>query len=372
MSKIEVQLDAYVVPDDHLVFKCSPGKTYRFYLAVKDAKVVFPDIRGLDKLSGSPDQWVDKDVLEIIASDRWERELQSRERGNKEQGSQGVSTVDRRTLTFLKRLFFEGKKGDLVVVPVDGYAKDVLIGEFLSDAGAVSSVEAKDGEYTGTYFGRAVRWRATIQKLHLSADLITALHTQTAVFALGRSLREEVYRYAYANFIYMGRYVSEFRTAKERFTAEDSAVLATWVNGFDVLRNSLQTKAGIDEETSFFELGLSQLDDAVAAELRINIQSPGEMFVRSATPFALSLMALFALAGCDSKQVVDNGVTVHLKTVGGATTAQQEEIERNVNALTVALGDKRLEDAAKLARRAATDAKMSTGATLKSSGKRSN
>jgi len=239
MSKIVVDLDAYAVPNDHLVFKCSPGKTYRFYKAVREANVVFPDIRGLDSLKGSPSKWTDADLLRVISSDRWQRELVSRERGNREQGTEAVSQIDRRNLTFLKRLFFEGKQGDLVVVPVEGYAKEVLIGELLSAPGELSLVEARDGDYTGRYLGRPVFWRATAQKLLLSPNLIKALHTQTAVFALGKSLREEVYRHAYSNFIYMGQFVSEFHVGKQKWTAEDSAVVSMWLNGFDVLRDAI-------------------------------------------------------------------------------------------------------------------------------------
>lgn len=365
MPKNVVELDAYVVPDDHVVFKCSPGKTYRFYLAVRAAKVVFPDIRGLEQLAGAPDQWTDKEILDVIAADRWARELVSRSRGNQHQGSEGVSKLDRRNLTFLKRIFFEGKRGDLVVVPVDGYAKEVLIGELLTDAGDVRPVDAKDGDYAGTYFGRPVRWRAGVPKLALSEDLIKALHTQTAVFAIGQSLHEEVYRHAYVNFVYKQHFVAEFRTAKAKFTAEDMSVVSTWLNGFDVLRNAMAGNVPIAATDSFYKLGLQALDDSLAAELRVNIQSPGEISVRSATPFALALMVVFALSGCNSKEVIDNGVTVHLKTVGSATKDVQSEVESCVSDMAIALGECRLDEAAGLGIRAEKDAKVATSASLK-------
>lgn len=372
MSKIVVELDAYVIPDDHLIFKVSPGKTYRFYQAVRAARSVFLDIRGLESLGKDPATWSDKDVLTAIADDRWERELESRARGNKPQGSPGVGTTDRRNLTFLKRLFFDAKKGDVVVIPAEGYAKDVLIGELTTEPGEIRSVVAKDGEYTGTYFGRPVKWLEGKPKRFLSDDLIKALHTQTAIFILGQSLHEEVYRLAYGNFIYRGAYVSEFRTAKERFTAEDTAVVSTWLNAFDVLRAEMEDgTVAANQKTSFYQLGLAKLADDRASELRINIQSPGEIFVKSAGPFALGLMAMFALSGCDSKQVINDGVTVQLKKVGSGH-AQANEVESCVNAMAIALGEGRLNDACDLGDRAEKDARMSTGATLKSQTKRRN
>lgn len=364
---ITVNLDAYAIPDDHVIFKCSPGKTYRFYLAVRDARVVFPDIRGLDTLEGSPDQWTDEQVLGVIAADRWQRELESRGRGNEEQGVEGVSKLDRRTLTFLKRIFFEGRKGDLVVVPVEGYAKDVLIGELLTDCGDVRAVEAKDGDYFGVYFGRPVRWRTAVQKLALSEDLIKALHTQAAVFALARSLHEEVYRHAYGNFVFKGNFVAEFKTSKQKFTAEDMSVVSTWLNGFDYLRHqmALQPGAAIPEQMGFFQMGLEPVPDDEAAELQINIQSPGEIFVRSLGPFALALMAMLPLAACSPAEVVNNGVTVHLKKVGGATTDAQGQVEECVNAMAKALGECRLEEANALGTRAENNAGVSAAAALK-------
>lgn len=137
----------------------------------------------------------------------------------------------------MKGLLFEAKRGDIVVVPAEGYDKDVLIGELLDEAGDFRHVTATDNEREFVYFGRRVAWRNKIPKRLLDADLIKAIHTQTAFFQLGRSLQESVYKLAYRNFIYRGSYVSEFHTSKGKFTAEDHAVVSTWINGFDVLRN---------------------------------------------------------------------------------------------------------------------------------------
>lgn len=370
MTRIVVELDAYVIPDDHLVFKLSPGKTYRFYRAVHDAKAVFMDIRGLEHLPDDLSTWDDKEVLKIIADDRWDREIQSRERGNKHHGTQGVGKTDKRNLTFLKRLLFEGKKGDLVVVGAPGYVNDVLVGELLTDPGEVRRIVAKDGEAQHVYLGRPVRWRAAVEKRLLPADLIDAVHRQTAIFVMGRTLREDVYRLAYKNFVYEGRFVSEFRTSKDKFTAEDSAVVSTWFNGFDVLRNAIE-----DDDTaslgdrSFYELGLTRLDDKKAAELTININSPGEFALRSKTAFALALMAMLPLSACDSQQVIDQGVTIEMKTVGSATNDCALIVQDTVNSIVGTMAYDRLKQACELGDRAIRDAKITTGARLKAPAK---
>ncbi|HQS94954.1 MAG TPA: hypothetical protein PK823_00445 [Novosphingobium sp.] len=269
MSKIVVELDAYVLPDDHAIFKISPGKTYRFYQEVRRTNVVFLDIRGLDNLAGDPVNWADDDVLKTIADDRWEREVISRERGNEPKGSEGVTKTDKTRLGFLKALLGEAKKGDLVVVPADGYTKDVLIGELLDEPWHTVSVDAEDGEEgTFTYVGRRVRWRAAQPKRLFSSQLIDALHVQTAMFQLGRSLSEEIYRLAYRNFVHKNNYVSEFYTSKVHFTSEDSAVLSAWLNGFEVLRNRIESNNSGSLPGSFAQMGLAKMPDNAAADLR--------------------------------------------------------------------------------------------------------
>jgi len=364
MSKAVVELDAYVLPDDHRIFKVSPGKTYRFYREVRRANAIFLDVRGLNALSGDPATWSDSAMLKAIADDRWDRELKSRAKGNDAKGSMGISKIDRTRLGFLKALLGEAKKGDLVVVPVEGYSKDVLIGELLDEPWDVRTIEAVDGEEGPfTYIGRRVRWRAEQPKRFFSGEMIKALHTQTALFSLARSLHEEVYRLAYRNFVYRDNYVAEFYTSKARFTSEDSAVLSAWLNGFDFLQSKMRSKEKLPG--SFYEMGLSKVPDADAADLTININSPGAFVLRSTGGFALALMAMFALSGCDSKAVVDNGVTVKLKVVGAATNDVGNVIEGCVNDMAVALGEARLDQSSDLCVRAEQDAKVTTAAALK-------
>jgi len=138
------------------------------------------------------------------------------------------------------------------------------------------------------------------------------------------------------------------------------------VNAFQVLRHSLDTGHGKLEGKTFESLGLSPLPDEIAGDLRININSPGEIFMRTKTPMALTMMALFALASCDAEKVVHDGVTIKLKSVAGAAKAPQQQVEADVNGLTTAMGENRLAPGNDFAKRAAKDAKMSTLAALKS------
>lgn len=367
MVKLVVELDVYVVPDDHKVYKCFPGKTYRFYRAVQASKATFLDIRGLEYLPDDPKTWKDEDVLKIISDDRWQRELDSRARGNKPHGTEGIGQTDRRTLTFLKHLLLDAKKGDLIVVPADGYTKDVLIGELITDAGSVAKFKVKDGVVERIFVGRSVEWKSTTEKRFFSRELIDLLHTPAALFAIPQYLHEEVYRLAYKNFVYCGSYVSTFQTSKEKFTSEDTAVVSTWFNGFEVLKDAIQ-RGALDEISgkSFFELGLQPLPDQVAAELTININSPGSFSIRSGTAFALALMAMMPLAACTPEEIEQEGVIVELRSIGNASATDcSSQAQGAVKSYVDALGNERLKQACELARRAKKDAKLTTKARLK-------
>lgn len=363
MAGLEVELEAYVIPADHTVWKATAGKTHRFYRAVKDANTIFPDIRGLAEL-GPASTWTDAAILSAIAADRWHRELISREKGHQERGSEGVSKEDRGVLTFAKRLWFEAKRGDLIILPADGWREAVMIGEVLSDPGDIVSVDAQDGEYSGRFFGRRIAWIKGVSKTELSEDLRKVVHSRAAVFPAPETVKEEVYRFAYGNFVYKGAFVAEFATSKERFTAEDSAVVGTWLNAMDVLRNALANGDTRPNE-SVAELGLEPLSDELAAELKIDIQSPGEIFVRTVGPFALSLMTLFALGGCSAEEIDKNAVTVNLKQVGAGDPNVSQQVAADVNAIKTALGENRVEKANALIIRAQKDALVSTKASLK-------
>jgi hypothetical protein len=365
-APIVVQLDAYALPDDHAVWKCSPGKTYRFYGVVKDAEVVFPDVRGLGDYLDSGEEWDDAKVLRIIADDRWVRELESRARNNKPKaGSESINPTDRTHLTFLKRLFFEAKKGDFVVVPAEGYDKEILFGEFLTDPSELRVVEAKDGEYIGQYVGRPVLWRKRVVKRELPPELIDELHYRAAVFVLTRSRAEDVYREVLGNFVIRGRYVAEFSTEKQKFTPEDFAVVSMWLNGLDFLRHEMATTANPTLPASFALMGLERVPDDGATELRIDIQSPGEIFARTVGPFALVLMSAMALSGCDAAAVVNNGVTIEMNSIGDNPPDCRLQVEEAVNSMVRTMSYKRLDEANCLSERAKEDTGIKTGARLK-------
>lgn len=374
MSEIEVQLDAYVIPDDHGVWKCFPGQTYRFYEVVRDANAVFLDVRGLEELPANPAEWDDAAALKVIAADRWNRELARQQRGGKGvNGSAGISRQDKKVLTFLKGLLLNAKKDDLIIVPADGYRRDVLIGEILDNPGEPLIYDAKDGDATYRYIGRRVRWRARQEKREFSRDVIDSLHSQSAFHTIKRSLRDEIYELAYENFIVGDLYVATFKTTKQQFTTSDSAVVSVWFNALAAVYAANEDGAPTRiANQSFSELGLLRSNEQETGELAIDIASPGSVLLQTKGVFALTVMAFFPLMQLPAAAIAGKPVAVRMHTVGSATDACALKVSKAVNEIADTLSVTRLQEACNVGTRAKEEATLHTKAHLKSTAEKHN
>lgn len=362
MADIEIELDAYVIPDEHGAWKLFPGKTYRFYKIVRDASAAFLDVRGLAEL-GDPSAWTDTAILRKIANDRWQRELAKVKPGGRPKGSEAVNRTDKRTLTFLKSLLFTVQKGDLIIVPSDGYQNDVLVGEVLSDPGNLTEYTADDDGTEYIYMGRPVRWLGRQEKRELSRELIKLLHTPTAFFSIPRGNREEIYQIAYKSFVYFDNYVAEFSIEKEKFTTSDSAVVSTWLNALASVRDILESGEDIGERT-YLDLGLRETTSPDESELAINVNSPGEFSLRSVGPFAFVVMSFLPLMASSAEEILQSDIKVKVKAVGSTSPDCELPIEAAIAEYAKTLSVQRLNEACKIGLRAQKEATMKTKARV--------
>ena len=366
MASRTVELNAYVLPADHSVFKLFPGKSYRLSKEVESKEAAFLDIRGLDSLGNDPAAWTDDDILRVIAEDRVRRAL-STQRAQKSPPSTTPIASDKRKLGFLKSLLFVAKRGDLVVIPLgEGVTAKVAIGEFSEEPGNVRMIAVRDGDDQFVVPGRLIAWhrRGKLQKRDLSVELIKALHSPSAFHPIANSLREEVYRAAYENFVFGGIFVSTFTTSKEHFTTADLAAVSIWFNALAATRDSLERGEALGK-TGYLELGMSPTGDA-HGDMAININSPGTVALRSLGAFALVMMSLFPLAKASVSVAEAKSANVTVKTVGSATSDCSLQIEQSIASYVGALGADRWKEACVLAKRASTDATLSTHARLSS------
>lgn len=378
MASLEVKLDAYIVPDDHHVYKCFPGKAYRFYELVRDESAVFLDVLGLNQLDQDASRWTRQQIVDTIRSDRQKREADMIARGRKPPrrtgySATGYSRTDRRDTTFAIGLYQTAKQGDLIVVPAEGYQRDVLIGELLDPPGKLVPITAKDSDgQVLTYMARRVRWLGRQPKRLFTDELIGLLHSQTAFFDIGRRFYETMYEIAYENFTFGDVFVASFKTSKQHFTSRDNLIVSVWFEALSAIRDAVESgNTDFLKDSTFFQIAVAA-KASTESELSININSPGEFILRSTREFALVAMTIFAMAVAQPTAADAQNVHVQAKVVGSASTECLGKIDESVKRYIEALGAKGWREACKTAVEARDSATLKTEAHLKTPATTSN
>ncbi len=310
MADYEVELDAYVLPDGHKVYKLFPGETYRLNKEIVGSKAAFLDVRGLDTLNDDPASWTDDELRAVMKDDRIRREFAAR-RAVKRPAAQ-----DNKRIKFLRNLFFVAKRGDLVVVPLGrGINGDVAIGEFSTEPGDIRRVTVMDGTAEFSTWGRPISWRTTTAKRsRFTVEMNSRLHAPAAFHLLEASFLEEVYLAAYGSFNYDNIYVASFPSDKERFTTTDQASIGVWFNGVSVIYQREVNGGSIGDEEGFIDLGLEES----GVELELMHNSPLSVIMRTVGPLAFSALALYPMAVQGLPLSSLQNVSVSAKAVAGA------------------------------------------------------
>lgn len=358
---IQVQLDAVILPSDHRVFKLFPGKDYIHYSTIRDSSVVYLDVVNLDSISPDPIFWKGDALVTHISADRVERAVK---RGKSRPSRLVRSTGDKATATFVQGLILNAKKGDLILVPDRGYGTNVLIGQLLDDPAVVAKV---GGDTPGepAFFGRRVKWIGHRRKGAFSESLVKLLHSQAAFFDVGRSHYEEIYTYAFDDFLYDEQFFATYRTSKSIFTPKDSFLTSVWLELLEVLEESRREK-NIDDNGSIYDLVIaSNISDDDRDDLSISVQSPGWFRVRSLAAAPFAALALFTMAADGVPYDEAVAATTSANIVRDADAAScLGQVDASVHDYIVLLGKERWEQACVLAQRAKLEAQLSTAARV--------
>ena len=359
---VRVDLGAYVLPDDHTVFKFFPGEAYKFYDFIKTSKVAIIDICGLDELLEDPADWDDADVLNVISEDRVARDVAN---GGTRPSRLVNTQSDKMKQTFLYGLLFKAEKGDLILMPQKGYTTEVLVGQFVDDAGSVATLTGRDDGASYKYFGRNVKWVGAIEKRLLGTSLVELLQTPVAFFDVGADNYPQVYRLAFDNFVYDSQFVATFRTKKNIFTPKDNFLTSVWLELLEVLEEARDAGGKLSNEYSIYDLVIgSQIADDDRDDLSINIQSPGWFRIRSNVASPLASLALFAMAVQGVPFSEARAATTSAKVVRDADDGCMGDVDASVRAYIEILGKTRWEQACRLAKQADAEAKLKADARV--------
>lgn len=359
---MEIHLDAYVLPEDHSVYKFFPGKSYKFRDQIIGAEVVFLDVRGIHEITASQKPWTHEAIKQAAFQDRATRYLESRAEEVEEEKSFRVGPNDAKHATMVHGLLYSAKKGDIIIMSAPRYQTDIYFGELLDDPGDLVRVKAVDNGVEREYPGRRVKWRTKKSKFSLSPNLEMLLYTQNAFFLIGdRNLKREIYSTCYKNFIYRGLYASSFRVSKEHFTPSNHAVVATWFNAVASIRDAVQSgDLSQIQDLTYLELGIQQSANDTDGEMTININSPGDVILWSYTAFALASMSLYGLTEANAQMEEAKSATVIVKTIGTANSDCALDISEKITEYIDAMGGQRWKDHCKNGQRAKSEASLST------------
>lgn len=362
MVSVEVELNAIVLPHDHRVFKFFPGRDYKHYEVMRDRGIAFLEVRNLDTLGPDPARWPAEAVLNHIATDRVERAVEAgMDRPLRIVRSQG----DKATQTFLQGLLFTANKGDLILMPNRGYTTDVLIGQFVDDAGVVVTTELPGDKGPSTHHGRRIKWIKGVEKRLFSDEVITLLHSQAAFFDIGRSHYESVYRLSFDNFIYDDQFFATFRTGKPIFTPKDSFLTSVWLELLEVLEEAREGKGKLPAGSIYDLVIDSDIDEGSRDDLSISVQSPGWFRVRSIAAAPIASLGLFAMAAQGVPFDEALAATTSAVVVRHGDADCLGAVDASVRDYVILLGKDRWEQACKLAHQAEAESKIKVDAKIK-------
>lgn len=362
-NSIDVDLATTIVPKGHKIWKLFPGRDYKFSRQIVESGIGFLDVRGLDQIEGNPKNWDRDALLELISTDRWERQNANKS----EKSERRISDGDKRTATFVEGLLTTAKKGDFVLVPGQGFGGVVSIFELTSGPGSISKFESQDGRYFGTYIGRRMKWIGSIPNHRLQLSVLERLQTPMAFFDMGDAGRTAIYEEVLGNYVYNGEFVATYRVGKQDYNSRDNRIASTWMEFVDLVSNKpalLKAIDGATDSTIYELLDAAELPEDQRSDLSININSPGEILMRALQHTPLIGLALFPLAASGVSYSEALEASVHLTTIGGAVDDCTATVQNEVRNILDAMGADRWLKACELAQRAKTGAELSTDSVV--------
>ena len=196
----------------------------------------------------------------------------------------------------LKRLHYQLPVGAIVIVPGPGYFSDVLIGE-VTGRTADLRIEAYPDE---NLQARRVRWIGRQQKAAFSPEMIDSLKTRNPLTVLGRSLRDEVLRVAYDQYVLGDTFTTRFETTNADFSILDDYDIQTFLTFVAGLLAAYEQGYPEDQKIGLSEaISILRANRGSIPELGSNINSPGflRLFSGKNTPLVIAVLLSLALSG---------------------------------------------------------------------------
>lgn len=225
----------------------------------------------------------------------------------------------------IQRLYYELPVGTILVIPSKTYIGDVL---FVEITGSVEKRKAAKAYPDEDMMVRPIRVLAKKQKASLSPELRTALGQPTPVMQVGRSLRDEILKFAFKQYVFKDLKSTKFTTSKADFSTLDDLNIQMFTNYVAGLLAAMEAEAdpatpiGLMEAIKY----LRERRDLVP-ELDQSISSPGfqRIYNDHIAPLVIGALMAVALSGSAIAQTTEIRVKNSAMLKNDACAVQVEE-----------------------------------------------
>ncbi|KAB0571077.1 hypothetical protein [Brucella pituitosa] len=312
---INIDIRTKFIRDDVRVFVIRPGAHYRLFQQFLDSEMVgielpaldLPKFRTLDEIEN-----LNARILRSVAIRRWFIS------GRPDGGFPGpLADFDHLELghassqfaRYVRGMFEDMKKGDIVIVPPRSFKEMAVIGELIDEPNIVESL------LSPTYpdlplNGRRVKWLARIPKSDLPPKTLDQLQKPSVMFLLERTAWPKILRQCYGSYSTDQEFSSRFEITEERFQAADDFLIQAFFNF--ITANTDRVERDFDELLSLTEAAFEDLR-LISPDLYTNVNSPGGISLKSIriTPIVIAVMlALAAHVGAGAVDAAINNQIV--------------------------------------------------------------
>ena len=302
-----IDIATRIIADDEDIFIVQPGEGYHLYDTFRDSKVVmldFPDLKI------SPSRKPDRETLRLalVMSQTirdWRNDGEpdpepSRDLADYEKVPQGRRLG--RYAGAIETLHYDLSPGSIIVVPGPGLDDPVLIGEIVGRTERLSWRSLYRGE---KMLARRVDWIAEKPRAAFKPEIRAKFGTPNPIMQLERSLRDQIIRAAYDQFVFHDEFSSRLRTSKEEFSTLDDYDIQTFLNYAAGILAAIEMEREIGTVGSDGEIGFDEAIELLRTridlvpELTQSINSPGyqRLFSSSLTPVVIGTLLSMALSG---------------------------------------------------------------------------
>lgn len=331
-KQVTVDIATRVVSADEDFYIIHPGSDYSLYRDFKEKSVVFfefPDLR-LDFRHRPSRESLREAVVRSLDLADWIRggsEGDSPSRNPEDYKGTDYGRRIGRYVGAIERLYYDLKPGTIVIVPGPSVYDDVLIGQIEGRPTTLRSASVYPGEDMPV---RRVKWVGQKPRTQFRAEVREKFGTPNPITQLERSLREDILKAGFDQYVIGGVFATRLRTTEQEFSSFDDQSIQVFVNLI----------SGAIAASSFGESGEGSIDFKAARsylrehrdwapDMAAAIESPGFIRFTSEHITPLVIAAIFAVAvSCSPGQPVPTDINV----INSAVTTTNDDCAPTVQA----------------------------------------